>query len=201
MIQLSHPCMTTGKTIALTRWAFVIKVMSLLFNMFSRWSELFFQGASIFQISWLKSPSAVILKPKKIKSVTVSIVSPSICHELLGLDAMILGFSILNFKPTFSLSSFIRGQTEWKPQSLKTKWTDHRDAALSDSMKLWAIPCRATQDREFWQSMVPWRTTSVFLPWEPHEQYEKLFYSKSIQYNSSHLVDYYKRDFTTMKKF
>ena len=85
IVQLSHPYMTTGKTIALTRWTFVGKVMSLLFNMLS-WSELFFQGARVL-ISWLQSPSAVILEPQKIVTV-----SPSICHEVMGPDAMILSF-------------------------------------------------------------------------------------------------------------
>ena len=81
--------MTTGKTITLTRWTFVGKIMSLLFNMLSRLVIAFFQGASVL-ISWLQSPSAVILEPKKIKSDTVSIVSPSICHEVMGPDAIIL---------------------------------------------------------------------------------------------------------------
>ena len=91
VVQLSHPYMTPGKTIGLTRWTFVGKVMSLLFNMLSRLVITFFQGASIL-IAWLQSPSAVILEPKKIKSVTVSIVYPSICHEVMGPDAMILVF-------------------------------------------------------------------------------------------------------------
>ena len=89
-VQLSHPYMTTGKTIALSRWTFVGKVMSLLLNMLSRLvMELFFQVAIVL-ISWLHSPSAVILERKKIKFVMVSIVSPSICHEVMGPDAMIL---------------------------------------------------------------------------------------------------------------
>ena len=92
MVQLSHPYMTTGKTIALTRWIFVSKVMSLLFNTVSRFVIAFLPRSKSLLISWLKSPSAVILEPKKIKSVTVSIVSPSICHEVMGLDAMILVF-------------------------------------------------------------------------------------------------------------
>ena len=91
MAQLSNPYMSTGKTIALTRWTFIVKVMSLLFNMLSRLVTTFFQGATVL-ISWLWSPSAVILEPPKIKSVTVSIISPSICHEVMGLDAMILVF-------------------------------------------------------------------------------------------------------------
>ena len=79
-VQLSHPYMTTGKTIALTRWTFVEQVISLLFNMLSRLVTTFLPRGKCFLISWLQSPSAVILEPKKIKSVTVSIVSPSICQ-------------------------------------------------------------------------------------------------------------------------
>ena len=104
MVQLSHPYMTTGKTIALTIRTFVVKVMSLLFNMLSRFVITFFPRSLL--ISWLQSPSAVILEPQKIKSDTVSTVSPSICHEVMGPDAMILVFWILSFKRTFSLSSF-----------------------------------------------------------------------------------------------
>ena len=107
MAQLSHPYMTIGKITALTRWTFTGKIMSLLLNMLSRLVIAFLPMQSkCLLISWLQSPSAVILKPKKIKSVTVSIVSPSICHEIMGPDAMILAFWMLNFKPTFSLSSF-----------------------------------------------------------------------------------------------
>ena len=84
--------MTTGKTIALTRRAFVDKVMSLLFNMLSRLAITFLSRSKCLLISWLWSPSAVILEPQKIKSATVSTVSPSICHEVMGLDAMILVF-------------------------------------------------------------------------------------------------------------
>ena len=89
MVQLSHPYMTTGKTIALTRWTFVSKVMSLLFNMLSRLVIAFLPGSKCLLISWLQSLSAVTLESKKIKFVTVSTVSPSIYHELIGLDAMI----------------------------------------------------------------------------------------------------------------
>ena len=81
--------MITRKTIALTKWNFVSNVMCLLFNMLSRFVIAFFPRSKRLFISWLQSPSAVILEPKKIKSVTVSIVSPSICHEVMGLDAMI----------------------------------------------------------------------------------------------------------------
>ena len=82
--------MTTGKTIALTRWVFVSKVMSLLFNMLSRFVIAFLPRSKCLLIAWLHSPSAVILEPKKINSVTISIVSPSICHEVMGPDDMIL---------------------------------------------------------------------------------------------------------------
>ena len=92
IVQFSHPYMTTGKTIALTRWTFVSKVMSLLFNMLSRLLIVFLPRSKCLLISWMQSPSAVILEPKKIKSLTVSIVSPSICHEVMGPDATILVF-------------------------------------------------------------------------------------------------------------
>ena len=95
--QLSHPYMTTGKTIILTRWTFVDKIMSLLFNMLSRLVITFLPRSKHLLISWLQSPSAVILEPKKIKSATVSTVSPSICHEVMGPDAMILVFWMLSF--------------------------------------------------------------------------------------------------------
>ena len=91
-VQLSHPYMTTGKAIALTRWTFVGKVMSLLFNIQSRLVIVFLSRSKCLLISWLQSPSAVILEPPKIKSVTVSTVSPSICHEVMGPDAKILVF-------------------------------------------------------------------------------------------------------------
>ena len=84
--------MTAGKTIALTKWTFVGKVMSLPFNMLSRLVIVFLLRSKHLLISWLQSPSAVILEPKNIKSVTVSIVSPFICHEVMGPDALILVF-------------------------------------------------------------------------------------------------------------
>ena len=92
IVQLSHPYMTTRKITALTRWTFVSKVMSLLFNMLSRLVITFLPRSKNLLISWLQSPSAVILEPKKIKSVVVSIVSPSISHEVMGPDAMIFVF-------------------------------------------------------------------------------------------------------------
>ena len=98
MVQLSHPYMTTGKTIAMTIRTFVGKVKSLLLNMLSRFVIAFLSRSKHFLISWLQSLSAVILEPKKIKPVTASTCPPSICHEVKGLVAMI--------KPVFSLSSF-----------------------------------------------------------------------------------------------
>ena len=92
IVQLSHPNMTNRKAIALTRQTFVGKVMSLLFNGLPRLVTAFLPRSKLLLILWLQSPSAVILEPKKIKSLTVSIVSPSICHEVMGLDAMIFIF-------------------------------------------------------------------------------------------------------------
>ena len=92
IVQISHPYMSTGKTMALTRWTFVSKVMSLLFNMLSRLVITFLPRNKRLLISWLQSLSAVILEPPKIKSATVSTLYPSICHEVMGLDDMILVF-------------------------------------------------------------------------------------------------------------
>ena len=102
IVQLSYPYMTNWKTIALTRRNFVNKEMSRLFNMLSRLVITFLPRSKHLLISWLQSPSAVILEPPKIKSATVS---PSICHEVKGPDSMILVFWMLSFKPAFSLSS------------------------------------------------------------------------------------------------
>ena len=101
IVQLSHPYMTTGKTIALTRWIFVGKVMFLLFNMLSRLIIPLLPRSKCLLISWLQSPSAVILEPQNIKSLTVLIVSLSICHKVMGPDAMIYIFWMLSFKPSF----------------------------------------------------------------------------------------------------
>ena len=100
MLQLSHPYMTTGKTIALTKQTFVSKVMSVLFNTLSRLVITFLPRSKHPLISWLQSPSAP-KEPKKIKSITVSIVSPSICHEVTGQDATIFVVWMLSFKPAF----------------------------------------------------------------------------------------------------
>ena len=110
--------MTTGQTIALTILTFVVKVMPLLFNMLSRFVIAFLPRSKCLLISWQQSASAVILGPKKIKSLTVSIVSPTICHEVMGLDAMILVFWMLSFKLAFSFSSFTFIKTFFGSSSL-----------------------------------------------------------------------------------
>ena len=92
MVQLSNSYMTTGKTTALSIWTFVGKVMSLLFNILSMFVLAFLPRSKCLLISWLQSLSTVILEPKKIKSVTVFIVSPSVCHEMMVLDAIVLVF-------------------------------------------------------------------------------------------------------------
>ena len=94
IVQLSHPYMTIGKTIAFNRWTFVGKVMSLLLNMLSRFIMAFLPRSKHLLIVWLQSPSEVILEPPKIKSATVSIVFPSICHEVMGLDALPIHYGI-----------------------------------------------------------------------------------------------------------
>ena len=103
MAKLSHPHMTTGKTIALTRWTFVGKVMSLLFNMLSGLVIAFLPRSKHLLFSWLQSPSAVIFEPKKIKSLTVSIVSPSICHDgkVIGTRCHDLSFLNVEFQANF----------------------------------------------------------------------------------------------------
>ena len=98
IVQLSHSYMTTGKTMALTRQTFVGKVMSLLFNTLSRFVIAFLPRSKHLLMSCLQPPSAVILEPKKIKSVTVSTISPSICHEGMGPDAMILVLGNFHFR-------------------------------------------------------------------------------------------------------
>ena len=104
MVQLSHLYMTTGKAIALTRWTFAGKVMSLLFSTLSRVVIAFLPSSRHLFISWLQSPSTVILEHKKICHCFH--ISPSICHEVMGSDAMILVFWMLSFRPVFSLSTF-----------------------------------------------------------------------------------------------
>ena len=106
IVQLSLLYMPTGKTIVLTKQTFLSQVMALLFSTLSRFVIIFLPRSKYLLISWLQSPSAVILEPPKIKYMTISIVSPSICHEVMGPGAMILVFWMLSFKPAFSLSYF-----------------------------------------------------------------------------------------------
>ena len=112
--------MTTGKTIALARQNFVHKVMSLLFNMLSRLVIVFLPSRKCLLISWLLSPSAMILEPKKIKSFTVFIVSLSICREVMGLDAMVFVFWMVSFKLASSLSSLTSIKRLFSPSLLST---------------------------------------------------------------------------------
>ena len=110
----------TGKTIALAIWTFVSKIMSLLFSMLSMLVIAFLPRSKHLFISWLQSSSKVILGPKKIKSVSVAIVFPSICREVMGPDAMILVFQMLSFEPTFSLFSFTFIKRLFSSSSLST---------------------------------------------------------------------------------
>ena len=113
IVQLSHPYMTSGKTMNLTRWNSVGKVMSLLFNVLFRLVITLLPRSKRLLISWLQSASAVILEPKTIKCLTVSIVPPSICPEVMGLDAMIFVFWMLSFKPVFSFSHLHKETLYW----------------------------------------------------------------------------------------
>ena len=106
MVQLSYLDMTTGKTIALTIRTFISKVISLLFNILLRFVIAFLPRSKHLLISWLQSPSVLILEPKKINFVTATSFHSSICHEVMGPDATVLVFFMLSFKPAFSLSSF-----------------------------------------------------------------------------------------------
>ena len=112
--------MTTGRTIALTRWTLVGKMMSLLFNMVSRFVIAFISRSKLLWISWLQSTSTVILEPKKIKSKSLSSFLPSICCKMMGLDAVILIFWMLSFKAAFSLSFFTFVKRLFSSSSLST---------------------------------------------------------------------------------
>ena len=127
MVQLSHPYMTTGKTVALTMWTFISKVMSLPFYTLSRFVIAFLPKSNCVLISWLQSPSAPILEPKKRKSVTASTSSPSVCHEV-GPDAMLLGF--FKYYGSDSKGDFRQDQT----------MTPEKAMATHSSTLAWKIP-------------------------------------------------------------
>ena len=175
MVHLLHPYMTTGKTITLTRQIFVGKVMSLFFNMLSRLVITFLSRSKCLLISWLQSPSAVILEPKKIKSATVSIVSTYICHEVMGPDAMILVLWMLSFKPTFSLSFFTFIKRLFSSSSLsvigKVSSAWQCETVLSDFLQ---GPCSHNNFLpEFYGSLGldrrrQWHPTPILLPGKSH---------------------------------
>ena len=154
IVQHSHPYMSTGKTIALTRRTFVGKVMSLLFNMLSGLVIAFLPRSKCVLISWLKSPSAVILEPKKVKSYTVSTVSPSISHEVMGPDVMIFIFWMLSFQPTFSLSSFTFIKRLFSSSSLSAI------RVVSSAYLRWLIFLPAINNIHYLEvSITSWRTS------------------------------------------
>ena len=131
MVQLWHPYMTTRKTLTLTIWAFVGKVMSLLFNMLFRLALAFLPRSKRLLISRLQSPSAVILEPPKIKSVTASTVSSSFCHYVMGPDAMILVFWMLSFKPASLLAQTVKNLPAMQETQV---WSLGRDDPLEKGM-------------------------------------------------------------------
>ena len=153
IVQLSRPYVTTGKTIALNRWTFVSKVISLLFNMLSRLVITFLPKRKCLLVSRLQSPSAVILEPKKIKSVTISIVSPSICYEVMGLDAMIFIFWMLSFKPNFSLSSFTFIKRLFSSSSLSARVVSSAYLRLLIFLPATLIPAVLHPSRHAWRTL------------------------------------------------
>ena len=157
IVQLLHPYMTTGRTIALTRWTFDGKVMSLLFNILSRLIIAFLPRSKRLLISWLQESSAVNWEPKKIKSVTVSIVSTSICHEVMWLDATIFVFQMLSFKLFFfSLSSFTFNKMVYNSSlfsAIKWKWNSLSCVRLLATP--WTIQTMEFSRPEYWSFPSP----------------------------------------------
>ena len=157
VVQLSHPYMTTGKTTALTRWTFAGKVMSLLFNMLYRLVITFLPRSKCLLISWLQLLSALILEPKEIQSPTVSIVSPSICHEVMEPDAMIsvltFNFYIINWSIIWVILSCLWASLV--AQSLKNLPT-------MQETQVQALGCEDPLEKEMAThfSILPWET-----PW------------------------------------
>ena len=132
IVQLSHPYLTTGKTIVLTRRTFVDKVISLHFNILCRLVITFLPRSKCLIISWLQSPSAMILGPSSPQKIMSATVSPPICHEVLALDAIILAFRMLSFKPIFSLSSFSFIKRLFSSSSLSVKGWCHLQSEVID---------------------------------------------------------------------
>ena len=165
IVQLSHPHMTTRKPMALTRWNFVGKIISLLFNMLSRLVITFLPRSKRLLISRLQSPSAVILKPQKTKSLTVSIVSPSICHEVLEPGAMILVLRMLSFKSTFSLSSFTSLKRLFSCSSLSAiRVVSSAYLRLLMFLLVILIPASASCSPAFHIQQIFWGQTLALLP-------------------------------------
>ena len=173
--------MTTGKTIALTRWTFVGKVISLLFNMLSRLVTTFLPRSKHLLISWLQSPSAVILEPRKIKSATVSTVSTSICHEVVGLDVMILVFWTLGciylfkieFSPFLNICLEVELLDHMATLFLIFKRTSLLYSIVATSISfptnsLRGFPFIHTLSSIYWRRK--WQPTPGFLPGESHGQ-------------------------------
>ena len=155
MDKLSHPYMTVGKTIALNIWTFVSKVMSLLFKTLSRIVIAFLPRSKCLWISSLQSPSTVILEPKKVKSVTVSTFSPSICHEVMGLDALIFIYWMLSFKPAFQLSSLAIIKRLFSSSSRSVSRVVSYNMCSKDGGNLLNTPIDPIhQDYCFWKTLV-----------------------------------------------
>ena len=164
MVQLSHPYMITRKTMALTRQNFVGKVRSLVFNTQSRFIIAFLPRSKCLLISWLLiSLSTVILESKKIKSATVSIFSPSICQEVMVLDAMILVFWMLSFKPASSLSSvtFIKrflSSSLFGEWCIRSKWQlGSRDGACRQIFQERGDKGDKRRQRDIWEGILGWQ--------------------------------------------
>ena len=161
MVQLSHPYMTTWKPIVLTLWTVVDKAISQLFNMLSRFVIAFLSRSKWLLISWLQSPSTVILEPPPIKSVTVSTVSPSIYQEEIGPGAMTLVFWMLNFKPAFSFSSFTLIKRLFSSSSLSViRVVSSAYLRLLIFLPAILIPVWASAAQHF-----AWCTLHIGLPW------------------------------------
>ena len=147
MVQLSHPYMTTGKTIAFIIRTFVGKVISLLFNTLSRFIIVFLARSKHLLISWLQSLPTVILETTKIESATVSTVSPSICHEVMGPNAMMLSFWMLTFKPPFSESPY------------SNHFLGH---SCPSFISVLSFHFRCQTDRPAWGSKIMWERLCLF---------------------------------------